>query len=82
MGVEVGARRRGGRVVGGETLTFQLKEAKCCMSGDGVRGPGGDPMGVEEAVLGFAEYLSRVKGTSASTAEVYGRHVRSFLGFA
>ena len=36
-------------------------------------------MGVEEAVLGFAEYLSRVKGTSAGTAEVYGRHVRSFL---
>jgi hypothetical protein len=49
------------------------------MSGDVACGPGEDWMGVEDAVLGFAEFLRGVKGCSVGTVDCYARHVRPFL---
>ncbi len=49
------------------------------MNGDVARGPGGDWMGVDDAVRGFAEFLREVKGCSVGTSECYARHVRPFL---
>ena len=49
------------------------------MSGDGVIGPGGCPVLVEDVLSAFGDFLKTYKGVAVSTRECYLRHVRTFL---
>ncbi|GAA2159892.1 site-specific recombinase XerD [Humibacillus xanthopallidus] len=49
------------------------------MSGEGVEGPDGRRVSVEEALREFGDFLTVGKAVAVSTRECYLRHVRTFL---
>ena len=49
------------------------------MSGEGVEGPGGRRVRVEDALSEFGDFLTAGKAVAVTTRECYLRHVRTFL---